>query len=120
MTCPFYAENERLKEELRQLKALLQPTALPEFPEEWKLSAPHKRVIASLLSSPTYSRTSAQLLAVSVKFAESASSHVHQTYISQIRRKTGLKINFDYETGYYLPPETVESLKRAVSPSRLT
>ncbi len=115
--CPFATMNAELKEENRQLRALLTPEITPKFPKAWKLNPTESRVLACLFSSPTRARTKRQIMAATIR-TENQHSSVLATYVTGLRKKTGLTIENEVGVGYRLPPETAEAIRKALSDAR--
>lgn len=110
------AQYETLKEENRQLRAML---VTPDFktPQHWGLSASEDRMLSSLYSAPVGGRPKEAL-----KTASCISTHadvkVVEVRISKMRQKLrpfGVEIHTVWGFGYELTPASVQIIKEAAS-----
>ena len=108
------AENEELREQVRQLKAVIEPD-LP-LPIEWPLTRTQQRVLRMLVARPVVTRRTIMAGLYSDR-ADGRGERVPDVVIHYLRRKLspfGVAIETVPNRGWSLAPEWRESLAPTV------
>lgn len=111
----LYEQNDYLKEEVRQLRAMLAPAEFP-IPREWGLTRCEAKLLGSLYSSKDGFRAHDALLESCLN--TESDPNVIKVRISHIRRKLkplGIEIKTVWGEGYSLSEESKLLIARAIS-----
>lgn len=116
MTCPLQAQNDILKEEVRQLRKMLAPRTC--FPREWSLSPAEGRVLAALYAHPGATINYERVLKAATINEESFSNAIGPVIVCSLRKKVrtyGIVIQTEYKNGYYLTKNSAKIIKKSIS-----